>query len=56
MKAAFRLSLEGLIRALRSRMHEMAEELETSYAAERERSVRIRSEGWGKNDDEFSNT
>lgn len=55
MKTSFRLTLDGLIRALRTRMHQMAEELETGYAAERERRLASRGVGLGENGDDVSN-
>ena len=33
MKATMAMTLDGLRRALRSRMHQMADEIETGYAA-----------------------
>lgn len=37
MKTGLRLTLDGLVRALRMRMHRMAEEIETGYASGRTR-------------------
>lgn len=36
MKATMKLTLDGLTRALRARMHEMADEIEAGYARRRE--------------------
>ena len=55
MKTSFRLTLDGLIRALRTRMHQMAEELETGYDAERERRIPSRSVGLGERGDDIGN-
>lgn len=39
MKVAMKLTLDGLLRALRMRAHRMADEIETSYAVARERNL-----------------
>lgn len=38
MKVVMKLTLDGLLRALRMRAHRMADEIETSYAAAQERN------------------
>lgn len=37
MKASMKLTLDDLLRALRTRMHQMADDIETGYLARRSR-------------------
>lgn len=43
MKATMKLTFEGLARALRTRLHQMAEEIETGYRRAGEPAVRARA-------------
>lgn len=50
MKVAIRMTVEDLIRALRSHMHQMADDIETGYAEARARENREERAGAGKTD------
>ena len=51
MKATMRLTLDGLTRALRARMHEMADEIEAGYARRREAGDEEKRPGGTDDDD-----
>lgn len=56
MKTSMKLTFDGLARALRSRLHQMAEDIETGYrrAGEPAMPARDRAEEIGLDDDEAS--
>jgi hypothetical protein len=45
MKLAMQMTLDGLLRALRSKAHEMAEELEEQYASGHEHQGSAKADG-----------